>query len=112
MDKKTKSPVTPAKGKPHKAGRAGLRRRTRMIALEPRMLFDGALGIDLGSKATAALMGDQSVATDATPTPAAPEPQKDTSAQSTASTATAPATATPAEKDALQKPGAEALDAS
>ena len=33
-------------------------RRTRMIALEPRMLFDGALGIDLGVKATAALQAD------------------------------------------------------
>ena len=37
-------------------------RRTRMIALEPRMLFDGALGIDLGVKASAALQGDAGAA--------------------------------------------------
>src|SRR6185369_76134 len=29
---------------------ATTRRRTRMIALEPRMLFDGALGIDLATQ--------------------------------------------------------------
>ena len=45
-----------------------------MIALEPRMLFDGALGIDLGAKGTAVMRGDTSFdAGDAAPTPAAPE---------------------------------------
>ena len=49
-----------------------------MIALEPRMLFDGALGIDLGAKATALLHGDTSfdAGGDAPATPAAPEPQR------------------------------------
>src|SRR5258707_465239 len=42
------------------------RRRTRMIALEPRMLFDGALGLDLSAQATAVAMGDASVKADAT----------------------------------------------
>ena len=59
------------------------RLRTRMIALEPRMLFDGALGLDLGTKATAVVLGDTSHATSAPPdnlAPASPEPTKDTSA--------------------------------
>src|SRR4029453_18322207 len=61
---------------------AGLRRRSRMIALEPRMLFDGALGIDLTAKATAALQGDSSASTDnTTATPATPEPQQRTAAE-------------------------------
>src|SRR2546423_14280439 len=37
---------------------ATTRRRTRMIALEPRMLFDGALGVDLAAQATAVARGD------------------------------------------------------
>jgi hypothetical protein len=76
MAKKSKPtpPASPAK-KPKSA--AALRRRTRMIALEPRMLFDGALGIDLGAKTTALLRGDTSFdAADPAPTPAAPEPQR------------------------------------
>jgi len=65
--------------------RAALRRRTRMIALEPRMLFDGALGIDLTAKATAALQGDSSAA-ESTTTPATPESQRtDTTDKSAAS---------------------------
>src|SRR5882672_3847010 len=71
MAKNSKTPTSSAK-KPKT--RAALRRRTRMIALEPRMLFDGALGIDLTAKATAALQGD-STHTD-TATPAAPEAQR------------------------------------
>src|SRR4051794_26611120 len=84
---KNSKPTPPAK-KP-KTG-AALRRRTRMIALEPRMLFDGALGIDLGAKASAVLRGDTSfdASSDAAPTPAAPEPQR------------ADATQKPAEKPA------------
>src|ERR1043165_1194531 len=99
---KPKNPASPAK---KGQADAGLRRRTRMIALEPRMLFDGALGVDLGSKATAVMMGDKSaVAADSAVAPATPEAQKDTSAQS--------GTTAPAEKDALQKPGQDVLDAS
>src|SRR3954466_3159628 len=101
-----------------------MRRRTRMIALEPRMLFDGALGIDLATKATAVVSADSSHSSSAPPdnlapaspaqdrsgaTPAAP---KDSSTAVVAAAQTAQsASATPAEKDALQKPGAEALDA-
>ncbi|HXJ08539.1 MAG TPA: DUF4347 domain-containing protein, partial [Burkholderiales bacterium] len=56
-----------------------------MIALEPRMLFDGALGIDLTAKATAALQGDSSAA-ESTTTPATPESQRtDTTDKSAAS---------------------------
>ncbi len=66
-------------------------RRTRMIALEPRMLFDGALGIDLGVKATAALQGDASAPAETT-APAAPQAQ--------AGAPTAPAAA---EKSAVEK---------
>src|SRR5262245_61502899 len=85
--------------------------RTRMIALEPRMLFDGALGLDLGTKATAVVLGDTSQATSAPPdnlAPATPEPtrdssataQKDSSTPSTVAEAQAAqtASATPAEK--------------
>ena len=57
--------------------KAPSRRRTRMIALEPRMLFDGALGVDLGGKASAALAFGEGkpadAAADATAAPAAPE---------------------------------------
>ncbi|HWM43575.1 MAG TPA: DUF4347 domain-containing protein, partial [Burkholderiales bacterium] len=66
-------------------------RRTRMLALEPRMLFDGALGIDLGAKATAALQGDASAPAETT-APAAPQ------AQAAASTAGAAP-----EKSAVEK---------
>ena len=59
----------PEPGKKKKAPR-----RTRMIALEPRMLFDGALGIDLGVKASAALQGETLGATDITAAPASPLP--------------------------------------
>src|SRR5258706_15709879 len=74
------------------------RRRTRMIALEPRMLFDGALGLDLSAQATAVAMGDASVKTDATIPPATPEAARSEPA------AAAPA-ALPADKDVLAKPG-------
>src|ERR1700741_3031216 len=57
MAKNSKTPTSSAK----KPKTRALRRRTRMIALEPRMLFDGALGIDLGAKGPAALFGDTSV---------------------------------------------------
>src|SRR5688572_7009364 len=67
-------------------------RRTRMIALEPRMLFDGALGIDLGVKASAALQGETLGATDTTAAPAAPQIQDSSSAASAA-----------AEKSVLEK---------
>ena len=60
-------------------------RRTRMIALEPRMLFDGALGIDLGVKASAALQGETLAATDTT---AAPRIQDTSSAASAAGAVT------------------------
>jgi hypothetical protein len=77
-----------------KTAPAAPRRRTRMIALEPRMLFDGALGVDLGAKATAAMMGD-------TPTPGAAEV-----------THAPAATEAPADKAvAKAKPGDEVLDA-
>jgi hypothetical protein len=46
-------------------------RRSRLIALEPRMLFDGALGIDLSAKATAVLQGETPAATDTSTAPAA-----------------------------------------
>src|SRR5262245_4055275 len=68
---KNSKPKAPAKKAKTLAGR----RRTRMIALEPRMLFDGALGIDLSAKATAALQGDSTEHAD-TATPAAPEAQR------------------------------------
>ena len=78
MAKKTDSKSTKPASKadaPAKKGRAP--RRTRMIALEPRMLFDGALGIDLGAKATAALQGDATApAADATAPAAVPQETK------------------------------------
>src|SRR6185295_8096846 len=55
-------------------------RRSRLIALEPRMLFDGALGIDLSAKATAALQGETPAATDTSTAPAAPQAQDTSSA--------------------------------
>src|SRR3954468_15895413 len=111
MSKKSKVSKSTARS----AETGSVRRRTRMIALEPRMLFDGALGVDLGVKATAVVLGDSSApSADATVTPAATEAPKDsvTKGSTTAAPATAQAaSATPAEKEALQKPGAEALDA-
>ena len=70
-------------------------RRTRMIALEPRMLFDGALGVDLSAKATAALQGEAPAATETTAAPAAFQAQD--------SAAAAPAAGAVAEKSALEK---------
>src|SRR5690349_17003399 len=118
MSKKSKIQNSPAR----KADNGTPRTRTRMIALEPRMLFDGALGLDLGVKATAVVVGDSSQASSAPPdnlAPASPEPVKDGSAAATpaapkdSSTAVVSAaqtaqsaSATPAEKDAVQKPGA------
>ncbi|HVJ10287.1 MAG TPA: hypothetical protein VNC62_01830, partial [Burkholderiales bacterium] len=55
-------------------------RRTRMIALEPRMLFDGALGVDLGVKATAALQGDAGAAAGADGAAAAGQPSAESKA--------------------------------
>src|SRR5262245_4311296 len=119
MSKKTTSKSSKAAGRRPEIRSASPRRRTRMIALEPRMLFDGALGLDLGAKATALVLGDQSAAAAdaAAPAPATPEATKDSSSTSqsqTQNTVTAQqqsASATPAEKDAAEKPGAEALDA-
>jgi len=70
-------------------------RRSRLIALEPRMLFDGALGIDLSAKATAALQGETPAATDTTTAPAALQAQ-DTSSAAQGSRASA-------EKSAVEK---------
>ena len=58
------------------------------------MLFDGALGIDLSAKATAALQGEAPAATDTSTAPAAPQ------AQDTSSTAPADRTA---EKSAVER---------
>src|SRR3954469_14588282 len=109
MSKKSKVSKSTART----AETGSVRRRTRMIALEPRMLFDGALGVDLGVKATAVVLADSSaLSADATVTPAATEAPKDTTKAAPAAAQVAQATsATPAEKDAVQKPGAEALDA-
>src|SRR5258708_14706864 len=79
-------------------------RRTRLLALEPRMLFDGALGIDIATQASA------------------PAPHADAHADAHADTAEAgirgavpqeTKEAVPAAKqaDAGLKPGAERLDA-
>src|SRR6266581_4928996 len=76
MSKKSKS-SKPSNRKVETRKAQAPQRRTRMIALEPRMLFDGALGLDLAAGATAALLGDKSAVD--------------------ASTAHAPATATPRE---------------
>src|ERR1700741_542716 len=80
---------------PKKKKKKAAPRRTRMIAHEPRMLFDGALGIDLSAKATAALQGETPAATDTATAPAAPQ------AQDTASAA--PAAGAAAEKSAVEK---------
>src|SRR3954467_6467777 len=98
MSKKTTSKTS----KPASRKAQAPRRRTRMIALEPRMLFDGALGLDLSAQATAVAMGDASVKADASVTPATPESQKDSST-SAAAAPVQPASSTPAEKDAAQK---------
>src|SRR5687767_10688668 len=107
MAKKSKPtpPSSPVR-KPKTA--AALRRRTRMIALEPRMLFDGALGIDLGAKGTAMLRGDTSLdaGTDTSPTPAAPEAQRADGTEKGVGKQAEKAAETPIE--ALEKlPGAE-----
>src|SRR3954466_15638536 len=49
MSKKSKVSKSTARS----AETGSVRRRTRMIALEPRMLFDGALGVDLAAQSTA-----------------------------------------------------------
>src|SRR5262245_1110211 len=73
---KTSDPKS-KKTAPRKSGAAAAKRRsprrTRMLALEPRMLFDGALGVDLSAKATAALQGDAGAQPAETVTPAAPQ---------------------------------------
>src|SRR5439155_9490732 len=77
-------------------------RRTRLLALEPRMLFDGALGIDIAAQASAAAQPDAHVDADAHTAEAGIRgavPQE-----------TKPAAA-PQEADAALKPGAERLDA-
>jgi hypothetical protein len=83
-----------AKKKPDPKKKKSAPRRTRMIALEPRMLFDGALGVDLGAKATAALQGEAPAATETTAAPAAFQAQD---------TAAAPAAGAAAEKSAVEK---------
>src|SRR4051812_32884249 len=110
MSKKTTSKTSKPASRSADTKAQAPRRRTRMIALEPRMLFDGALGLDLSAQATAVAMGDASAKADATVPPATPESQKDSSTSATAAPAQ-PAGSTPAEKEAAQKPGAEALDA-
>src|SRR5258708_3380158 len=59
MSKKSKSPKTSNRKAETRKAQVP-QRRSRMIALEPRMLFDGALGLDLAAGATAALQGDKS----------------------------------------------------
>ncbi|TMH66874.1 MAG: DUF4347 domain-containing protein [Betaproteobacteria bacterium] len=91
----SKKPVAKAKSKPKT-------RRTRLLALEPRMLFDGALGIDIAAQASAAAQPDAHVDADAHTAEAGIRgavPQE-----------TKPAAA-PQEADAALKPGAERLDA-
>src|SRR3954471_8993507 len=105
MTKKTSSKAKTSDRKADTKAHAP-RRRPRMIALEPRMLFDGALGLDLSAQATAVALGDASVKADVTVTPATPEAPKESSTNTAAASAQ-PASATPAEKDAAQKPGAE-----
>ena len=57
-------------GKPRK-------KRTKLLALEPRMLFDGALAVDLAAQASTAQPADGHVAdagvSDAKPAPTAPQ---------------------------------------
>src|SRR4051812_36921847 len=103
---KNSKPTPPAK-KP-KTG-AALRRRTRMIALEPRMLFDGALGIDLGAKGTAVLRGDTSFDAGDSSAPAAPEAQRSDATQKPAEKPAEKAAEAPVE--AVQtKAGADAKE--
>src|SRR5262245_59466906 len=102
---KTSKPKTPTK-RAKTTANAGLRRRSRMIALEPRMLFDGALGVDLSAKATAALQGDTTTHAD-TATPATPEAQR-TDTQATQTSDKPADTAAEKPVEALQAlPGAQ-----
>src|SRR5256712_1201290 len=85
-----------------KTGSKPKTRRTRLLALEPRMLFDGALGIDIAAQASAAAHVDPHVDAEAHTAEAGIRgalPQE-----------TKPAAA-PQEADAALKPGAERLDA-
>src|SRR6266850_259629 len=109
MSKKTLTKPSKASSRKAEPMRLAPRRRTRMIALEPRMLFDGALGLDLSAQATAVALGDASVKADVTVTPATPEAPKESSTNTAAASAQ-PASATPAEKDAAQKPGTEVME--
>jgi hypothetical protein len=105
MAKKSKTPTSSAK-KP-KTG-IPFKRRTRMIALEPRMLFDGALGIDLSAQATAAARGDaHSVSEAAAPASfEAPRPaEKPAEKVEAAKTADPVTPAAKAEAERTQKPG-------
>src|SRR5712691_9297735 len=77
-------------------------RRTRLLALEPRILFDGALGIDIAAQASAAAHADAHADADAHTAEAGTRgavPQE-----------TKPAAA-PQEADAGLKPGVERIDA-
>ncbi|MGE5639986.1 MAG: DUF4347 domain-containing protein, partial [Clostridia bacterium] len=74
MSKKTGND-SPNKAKSRKAAAvrksaSTTRRRTRMIALEPRMLFDGALAVDLATAASATPAVDAKVADASTAAPA------------------------------------------
>src|SRR4051812_6109640 len=102
MSKKTPPKTSKPAGRKADIKAHAPRRRTRMIALEPRMLFDGALGLDLSAQATAVAMGDASAKADAMVTPATPE--------ATRSAPAAPAPGVPvaaADKDVTAKPGAD-----
>jgi hypothetical protein len=74
------------KSKKSAAAKKSAPRRTRMIALEPRMLFDGALGVDLSAKATATLQGDAGAQPAETVAPASADAPRDSAAQNTAPT--------------------------
>src|SRR5437660_5158222 len=78
-------------------------RRTRLLALEPRMLFDGALGIDIAAQASAAAHADSHAEADAHTAEAG---VRGAVPQETKEQAPAPAQA-----DAGLKPGAERIDA-
>src|SRR3989442_2221166 len=91
-----KKPVSKAKSKPKT-------RRTRLLALEPRMLFDGALGIDIAAQASAAAHPDSHAEADAHTAEAG---VRGAVPQETKEQAPAPAQA-----DAGLKPGAERIDA-
>src|SRR3954464_14419666 len=99
MSKKSGS-QTPTKARKAAAVRkstASVRRRTRMIALEPRMLFDGALGVDLATQASAV---DAKISTEITPA-ATEAPQAVTAEAAVAKSAEKPSE-TPAEKLAAE----------